>query len=79
MAICETCHQEMLLSVGCTLKRFDDMNGGPYLRIPYEGEHGPCRDCLVLSGQLHHPGCSQERCPKCNGQAISCDCTDCLN
>jgi hypothetical protein len=78
-AICEVCKQEMLPGVGCTLKQFDDMNGGPYNRIPFESESGICRDCHVRNGQLHHPGCDVERCPKCNGQAISCDCTECFN
>lgn len=33
-----------------------------------------CHDCRVLLGQLHHPGCDGEECPRCHGQSISCSC-----
>jgi hypothetical protein len=28
----------------------------------------PCRDCNVVSGQLHHWFCDVARCPDCGGQ-----------
>ena len=34
----------------------------------------PCHDCLAEEGKIHEPGCDMERCPKCKGQLISCDC-----
>ena len=34
----------------------------------------PCHDCGCHVGDNHTPGCDMERCPKCNGQLISCDC-----
>lgn len=55
------------------------IDGIPYARRPYEGdwvhdEPKACRDCSVMPGQIHVSKCCVERCPKCGGQYIGCEC-----
>lgn len=51
----------------------DQINGQVYERVRNDDD-GDCRSCGVPAGMLHLFGCSIERCPKCNGQSISCGC-----
>lgn len=39
-----------------------------------ERDISKCGDCGVIEGELHHPGCDMERCPKCGNQLLSCCC-----
>lgn len=55
------------------------INGTEFDRVPYgEGEDDlaspTCDDCGVRRGKLHLLGCDLEPCPRCGGQAITCDC-----
>lgn len=34
----------------------------------------PCHDCGAIRGELHLDGCDWERCPRCGGQFMCCDC-----
>lgn len=83
MAVCEYCDQEMLDGVGCTTTTYDDFkDGAARERLPLGEDRatpeGRCFDCRVPLGALHHPGCDEERCPGCRGQAISCRCSTVL-
>lgn len=86
MAKCELCNQEMTEGVSCTDVKYkigdecfdpikygdepaDVING---VTVDWQSEL--CHDCKTPKGGYHHPGCDVERCPKCGGQIISCDC-----
>ena len=56
--------------------------------IPYYGEDNMgakppspvrkriCHDCGARYGEYHKPGCDMERCPRCDGQLITCGCLE---
>lgn len=80
-AICDDCNQEMIMGGGCTFNVIENNEGEKYDRLPYEKEPeyadvmpDVCHDCNAGLGKYHHFGCDMERCPKCHGQLITCDC-----
>lgn len=84
MAICEDCKQDMSdpITTTCTESLVEFPDRSKMQRIPYaEFIQGiktatRCHDCEIEYGGYHHLGCDMERCPKCEGQLISCGCLE---
>jgi len=77
---CKDCGREMLTAAGCEFTHLVyEGDRTPVKRRPVSpdwcGPNGRCHDCGAKAGRTHHFGCDVERCPKCGGQIISCDCT----
>jgi hypothetical protein len=70
-ATCDVCNQVMTPGTGCVNLMYG-IGNKRFARIPCHT--ATCGDCNVKRGQLHHPGCDNEACPTCGGQAIGCDC-----
>ena len=78
MVKCEDCKKEMAKAGNCNKEfAFIKLDGKRYRRnLSYFDVNGRCHDCNIINnkGNLHHFGCDIERCPKCKGQIISCEC-----
>ena len=76
MGVCSDCEQDMETADSCTFKYIIGADGKYYERSrEHFGEpSGRCGDCGIKHGGIHHYGCDVERCPKCGGQLITCDC-----
>lgn len=82
MVKCECCGREMLTADGCVKLPFKFEDGETLDPIKFgdeeecwvgEGQER-CGDCGCRVGYYHHSGCDIERCPRCDGQALGCDC-----
>jgi len=73
IARCTICGERMCVSSCASNSHVHYADGATLPAIPYDDE-APCHDCNVQRGGFHHPGCDQERCPRCGGQRISCEC-----
>lgn len=79
MAICDHCQQEMLEADDCPANlavQYPDGAELPSSTYHFNEPTGRCHDCNIRHGNHHHPGCDVERCPRCEGQLISCGCLD---
>lgn len=81
MAKCKFCNREMS-DGGSDTCVYNDIvkypNGDilPSSNYHFNEKSGRCHDCNIKHGGKHHPGCDVERCPRCEGQLISCGCLD---
>jgi hypothetical protein len=76
MSICRWCDQEMKDGTAdCTGNVVEFPDGTKMEALGNENDE-PCHDCRVSPGGRHHPGCDNEKCPKCYGQLIGCGCLD---
>jgi hypothetical protein len=77
-ATCKYCNDDMHAVDTCSANTVIHFpNGENFPAVKYEDENGyMCHDCAIEPGGYHHPGCDMERCPRCEGQLISCGCLE---
>ena len=73
---CDYCKKEMNTASTCSWNKTVEYPDGKKLNSSLYKDSVKCHDCGIKNGGKHHPGCDMERCPKCEGQLISCGCLD---
>ncbi len=77
---CDNCDQDMSSNTTITCRElwitFPDGKKWHKNTHHFNEPSGRCHDCNIKHGGFHHNGCDVERCPKCEGQLISCGCMD---
>lgn len=79
MVKCQDCKKEMRTATSCTYPFVKYADGVVMKRdTSYFDVNKRCHDCGIVNkkGNIHHFGCDIERCPRCKGQIISCNCPD---
>jgi hypothetical protein len=80
MVNCQQCRGVMGKTVSCSADPVV-VRGEAFEPVPYGAEtrygwtEAPaerCRDCGVVIGGNHHPGCVVEECPACAHQLVAC-------
>lgn len=75
MTYCHVCQHDTYPGVITCAENIvvEYMDGTKLPPVRFEGP-GACYDCSVSEGGAHHPGCHNERCPRCGGWRFNCAC-----
>jgi hypothetical protein len=81
MATCPSCELDMATAPGCTnpephTTRYSYDADVDWYRADAALRPARCRDCGVIKGAVHHPGCCVAGCTRCKGQKLMCECDD---
>lgn len=80
MAECFRCGEDPNTSTGCVSTRTITFADGqerhpvPVGEERWTDDPSTCRDCHAEVGNVHHPGCAIEACPRCGHHYTRCAC-----